>query len=207
MKLLLASVPHTGTQFLAHLLMSHPEIKTRIGLDAAKTVEDTLDYDFAQAHFGIVDDLIWQLARLYPVATPVRDPLLAMISHKARHGVRDNTWTIQGWHSLLNFAKQHNQAFYPVDLLADFQQRIAHLHHLLHCLDLKLCDEVVHYVEDWAVKNTVGINQYRQAYIDGDKGFLQHALRDEWQALVENELILRPFLESLGYTKLLWWSY
>jgi len=156
------------------------------------------------------------LAATNPTVIPIRDPLLSLISYQNRAVIH---------------AKVGTQGFLPVFhvidrwvLLAekfDTLRRYDHIQFL--CWDilgspasdelfnvsraLGMKDQTPCLVGEDMMNNSMGDYPLKKAYQDGDAKTLKCCLdEDGFRRLVNKEKILRPFLECLGYTNLLWWS-
>ncbi len=143
------------------------------------------------------------LMTVVPTLSSLRDPLLCMI---------------RAWH--------REPPLYPYDWLMDAWMHIAKRGDTLAVKYWRMepFDEVA-FIEtiaavglscpiDWItgldsetrINDTPGECDLRDDYRNGDIAALKRKLPVPWRRLKEGEPILRPFLESHGFTDLLWWS-
>ena len=185
MRVAVISVPHCGTQFTSRLLLSHPEIRIRGGLD------QKIDCDLLQGHFGFHDHLLEEVFKRVPVIAPIRDPLLSIISSKKRKQPID----LRPWNSLIRFHEWNN--YFPVDLLFP-DERLPKVMAILNKIGLEMTDEVVDYVMKWEKKNTAGATDLDLAYESKDRDYLFERVPE-----IKYLEFMKPILKEIGYN-LLW---
>ena len=56
------------------------------------------------------------------------------------------------------------------------------------------------------VQNTKGSYEAKRRYADGDKAWVVDYCGRWWQPLQRIEYVVRPMLEHIGYTNLMWWT-
>jgi len=155
-----------------------------------------------------------------PTLIPMRDPLASLITYQ-KWGERDGR--IDGGHfsqrehlghwcglaaSSKLFKLFGHCRFLCWDLLNGTQKQ--NQEHLLGISrDLGLTDpspsgDQSHFQR---VVNSAGDYPLKRAYLDGDVDLVRRGLSESaFDVLRERESLLRPFLEELGYSDLMWWS-
>lgn len=154
------------------------------------------------------------MAATNPTVIPIRDPLLSLISYQNRAEIH---------------AKVGTDGFLPVDHVIDrwvilaekfeLLRQYAHIQFL--CWDLLgengsdrlwevtkslgLKDQGPCLLGQAMVNNSMGDYPLKKAYQKRHTQTMRSCL-DGFHRLVNKEKILRPFLECLGYTNLMWWS-
>ena len=156
------------------------------------------------------------MATTNPTVIPVRDPLLSLISYQNRaviHGKTGGEGFLPTEHVLNRWVYLAEQ----FDILSQFD----HIQFL--CWDLLGINAESTL---WGVAKNLGLKDRKPSTVGGQLENNQTggydlkfhyvarnvpALRqgmsgDGFQELVNRERILRPFLEGIGYTNLMWWS-
>lgn len=148
-----------------------------------------------------------------PLVVPLRDPLLAMITHRGRHPDWEEkalfhkitTWQLY-FKFLADFEKHRRVIYCPLDALTG-DNKLVVLKKIQEAYGLK--DDAL--AEKWAAEWPV-INSYvkhedppKQAYYNRDLAWFSENMPRELAALREWEHVFRPILEK-WYTDLLWWS-
>jgi len=155
------------------------------------------------------------LATTNPTVIPIRDPLLSLISYQNRAvihskvGSRDFLPTkdvLDRWVLLANqfhILRQFDQVqFLCWDLLGEnSKDRLWEVSRGIGLLDIKPATLGV------IANNSTGDYPLKDAYAARDVDQMRWGVyQDGFQRLVSREKILRPFLECLGYSDLMWWS-
>jgi len=141
---------------------------------------------------------------VFPTVVPVRDPLVAILSAHAKKGFK-----YQNEHVVREFkyiARMENAFFLPIDLEQSRHDRAIKLQRLLmHCgLDIESYIGTI--ADEWQpVNSRSSENNLRQVY--ASKGITKQIKSVPGvMSLLGAEPVIRPFLESLGYESLPWWS-
>jgi len=148
------------------------------------------------------------MAMTNPTVIPIRDPLSSLISYQ-------NRASLQG--------REGTEGFLPMEHVIDRWVMMAKVFDILRenvefiCWDLingdpdELCRIALalgitegQYLGA-IINNSMGDYPLKKAYQDGDRESLSQQV-DGFQCLVDREELLRPFLERLGYSDLVWWS-
>ncbi len=156
------------------------------------------------------------LATTNPTVIPIRDPLLSLISYQNRAEVHAKVGTdgflpvehvIDRWVLLARkfdtFRQYDHIKFLCWDLLGS--PASDELFRVTQALGMK--DQTPCLVGQEMMNNSMGDYPLKDAYFEKDVDALRSGVYHRgFQGLMEKEKILRPFLECLGYTNLMWWS-
>ena len=212
---LLATVPHTGTNWLLEFLRPHFE-------HVVQTTELVKTESYQRDASGVVlglsmrgHDLVWGHVRErekqlmfalaaagVPVIVPVRDPLLALCSTRNHFPAGDgDSWFFEAW-KLWAAMDDWGPTYVPIDRMdgSDLDEVLVALH----------ASDDVESIEAQLVSppvNSQGDYPLRIHYDARNKHALRGALGAPlWERLLTMEPLLRPILERLGYRDLLWWT-
>jgi len=152
----------------------------------------------------------------HPLVVCLRDPLLAMITHKTRIPDFADTklyhkmciWKLY-FVFLEHFEQDNRVTYFPIDLLIDPPSRTIALEAVQLAYDLHDPGLAAQCAASWPVYNSAPDtwNQAaRHAYNERDLDWFRKLMGKELAALQESEDVLRPLLSRLGYKDLLWWS-
>ena len=161
------------------------------------------------------------ISTVNPTVIPIRDPLASLISYQVRaekdgrtteNGFAPrshvDTWVAlaQTWRGIL-FKYAHIR-FMPWDLLGkgdrfEIAETLVGISQDLGLRDalpsMQCAREIIH-------NNDLGSYDLKRAYLKRDLGFInENVSHGAVLELMQNTDILRPFLEGLGYKKLMWW--
>ena len=215
---LLASVMHTGTTFVQRFVEGCPGEARVLSLSALRKNPHTLRDSFtgregllpgrvhlvkAHAHLRYIEQLrAW--AALVPTVVPLRDPLLSVISRKARTPGEDALDTVEQWIRLAtDLDSLPRRPYYlPVDLLSHrpHGQRYIALEAVARMvLGLNEADvpsEMIAYVGEeasaWQPQNPTAQTHLHDAYDDRDRPYLASRLGPEMAALERNRPVFGP---------------
>ena len=159
------------------------------------------------------------LASDHPLVVPLRDPLLAMITHKRRipdfvnfrleHKKR--TWMLY-FRFLTGVAPHKAIIWVPIDILESHNERCEKLVQVLAGYGLAVTEEDRARCMDWAKKwpicrsKVASSDPAKVAYYARDLDWFEANMSHELAALREIQGDLRPLLEVAGYSNLLWWG-
>jgi len=161
------------------------------------------------------------IASVTPTVIPIRDPLAALISYEMRAEKAGRTAEegfaplshLDTWVALAETARMtlRNFAhikFIPWDLMGE--DKLATVRTLLitsRDLGLEGVDPSIDCAANLIHNNDGGHYILKEAYQDRDVGYIRENLHQgAFEYLCDMEDILRPFLEELGYSDLMWWS-
>ena len=228
--IVLASVPHTGTFFVedffrhhdgvAHCLGIGPVLKSRSLVRrrlGAKAWEEGLEPGYVscmQAHLTAANFTTIMVFSLFnPLVIPMRDPLLALVSTAERNPDNDPMKQVDAFVSLAERIEGMHETYVPmyvpVDLMAEQRpvKRYDALVQLqLHCglpIERSLTTDTASL---WAPINSAGKYPLKTAYYEGEKKPIWDRLGREIGVLQANQETVRPMLERIGYSDLLWWD-
>ncbi len=161
------------------------------------------------AHFDGHAATSWDAIRAFAsladhFVIPIRDPLLALLLAHRRNTIDESFWP--AWRRLKEVAGAHRADLLPVDLLAKANtgERQSALDNFSGGYTTR---DVREKWATWPVVNSHGDYDLKVLYNEGDVDAIQNAIPPEdWAALRRLEPELRPFLERLGYEKLMWWN-
>lgn len=221
--ILLASVPHTGTEFIKHFIDAHPGVGNTVGLAQIRNNRGILADPYT-GQGGLVPyttNLVWShinedalrgvrcFAFHVPTVIPMRDPLLSVVTRKHRQPDMDHLWLIECWLVLATFIWPYSDAvYYPVDLEAAKtpEERYEGMKKMSRALHLQPDGYVKPFAEKFAPVNTRESYDLKKMYDERDFEQLSLHLKLEIQHLRHAEPYLRPMLEMLGYKDLMWWT-
>jgi len=230
--ILLPTVPHTGTHFMAAFFEAWGKITNRVPLDALArnpcafrdpdTGHQGLDpngINLVRGHISgtpgdDVNSVIANLAQHWTPIIPLRDPLATLVSIKARVPEQDCADQLARWVTLVEHIDAHLRPHYiTLDLCRDFSGRSLELARASYAAGLNSGTYIIGPIAEWATEwpkdryNSVGVNVLKAAYALGDLGYLRtHGMEQDIVALQQHEDLLRPWLEMRGYRGLAWWS-
>lgn len=149
-----------------------------------------------------------------PTIMPVRDPLRAIITRQIRHPEKTHNYIVNGYIYMAQvWERMETMApvtFLTVDLhiARSRGERIKALNEILHMLGLEEEPYVTEYASRWEAPkfNITPDADLKEWCKAGEKELVEEALPVEWAYLKSKEKHIRPFLESLGYENLLWYS-
>lgn len=175
----------------SHVLIDRPEI-----------YDDDSIYECTYRHYfndAMVDR--------YPTIVTIRDPLLAMISHKIRNS-RSPKRSVPTFCYVAGMRDHPNVVFMPIDVVAGKSNRQHEVEKVLKFCGLGFNDLQREYVNRWQMRNRFKRDnlELRRAYRKRNLGLIREQLGNHYDELKAHESQLRPFLESQGYSDLLWWG-
>ena len=218
----LPTIQASGTWFCINLLRAHPAItyfSVLSDVDESKLDRNT---SLVQVHFGMTNfapeeswdaeykkkfapiDIVekW-MKRADKVVVPVRDPLAALLSaYKRPHPLRpivDGFVTLAGW-------PKENIFIFPIDLYLQKTpvERYGALCSLFDYLELSREGFLSDLADKWNFVNTMGRYELKRFYDQGLFANIRgHAPEVEY--LMSKRDVLRPFLDAVGYGKLMWY--
>ena len=164
--------------------------------------------------------------RAFPSVTPVRDPLLSLITRRIRDpqgcGAVFN-YLVNGFVFLAELwgRRPENYSLLPVDLYekkapSDRFDKLVEIFRSLGLYQLDINEYLKNWSLKWGVVNTVHedaevadkgrARTIKDYYYNGEVDKIIEEIPEGWLYLKSKEAQLRPFLEERGYTNLLWWS-
>ena len=244
--LYLPTLQHTGTWFAVNFLLSHPDLGGFFEGHQAETVFQEGNYlvssaaikrgydpdklNLIQTHIKTIESLTKDRDKLItihpdqcaamltnPFIVTLRDPLLALITHRSRHSNLSPIGAIQNWKAFFAFltAMEKREVkppiFLPVDLLKtwDYQRVAGILDDILVTYGLRTNNKIVNkWASELPVFNSYGqmMPRLRRAYQNNDLETITELIGNDLKLLQEIEPNLRPLLEQAGYSNLLWWT-
>ncbi len=211
----IASIMGTGTVFTLRFFEGSDAIGQKRdilnvmngGFSALQLDPDTVN--LIHAHFDGHAASTWDAIRSFSVLAsrlviPIRDPLAVLLLARRRH---TGTGSLNAWGQIVEMftSEAYQPHFLPVDLLAaaSVRDRFKALQRVAgEYVAPNLCED---WAEKWPVINSHGDYDLKFLYSKADVPNIREALGQEWDALRQIEPEVRPFLERLGYRKLLWW--
>ena len=164
------------------------------------------------------------------VVIPVRDPLRALLTcHTRNFDMIDITHIVNGFVTLADWYYRidlPNIFIFPVDLPVlwsvvpshgggGLKSRYELIRELFDYLELSYEPYMMYYAQEWPKRNTMEHQEVSRRcsnyYYSRNIPLLIKELDScyeggGWEYLQSKTSILRPFLESVGYTDLLWWA-
>ncbi|MHA1809357.1 MAG: hypothetical protein ACTSYH_03490 [Candidatus Heimdallarchaeaceae archaeon] len=164
------------------------------------------------------------LSRLYPCAIPIRDPLLSLLTRHVRSSCLDDFnlfYIITAFSFLSNLGGKSESRFFPIDLLGklSIEERIEIVTNFFQSINF-VPENGFSYVDYWVgnwspLGSTSSYNKkyvvekwtrLMDAYNNRDVAIIRSEIPSAFLYLKSTEKVNRPFLESLGYSNLLWWD-
>ena len=227
------TVQHTGTWFIIDFLRKHSKVNdevffwrdVRINLKTPPLKEGILDIMHVhiagdrnqswmpepvdlkgKCHLPMIMDAFIDA---WGAVIPLRDPLRAVITRQARHPGLDHTHMVSGYLYLAElWNRWANIIFIPIDTDIPLMERKILLIDALSLYNLETESYVKEYTFNWKAPdyNISSPTRLKVDYQVGNVEEMQKAIPKEWKALKDNEEVLRPFLEAMGYKDLMWFS-
>lgn len=154
------------------------------------------------------------LAASGPIVVPLRDPLLAMITHEKRIDDFENfrlhhkitCWRLY-FEFLMSVEKYKDVVYLPIDVLDTREERLKHLKQVQAAYGLESEEIAQKWADKWAVYNSYVPQNHpnKVAYANRDLPALEKTISHSLKALRDSEDILRPIMKR-WYKDLLWWS-
>jgi hypothetical protein len=223
------SVHHTATWTTLKWLESHEDVRgvveirflDKVLMDGSynyMTVQKwggnrTVLHDhFAHHKDGYQLDLrALALAMTHRTVIPMRDPLAVCLTAQHRTEIRgqgfDGLDAVKELRMLALAWPLVEAVVIPWDL-APGTSELRYKWLRIHSLGLALEDDgaTFKWAQQWRVENTKGDYEYKRAYQQRDRRWIEKRLPEVWRELKKLEPLLRPKLEELGYKDLLWWG-
>jgi len=212
-----ASVQHTGTWFLVHLLRQHSMLTSFAEFadlqhpdTASHPMPSVVQFHLTGAGFRSrgdldgVEGMLGDLAtRGVGIAIPVRDPVLSLLTRRRRHPDLDHSFIVDGFRRISILPYVMPVSFLPVGIDADCVEFFGKLGIALGGDDLK---RVVGVSKARPVINSSGMDDVTREYLEGRVGPVIEALPREMDRLFAMREIVVPFLKNLGFGEQPWWS-
>lgn len=229
------SVQHTGTYFTMDLVSRHSKIcgcigmkdfsdfsidgSGRLDLDNVLPLSEIIQrkdldvtgipvlhahidainsYNFAQKFMSSMN----LQGTIQKTIVPVRDPMKSLVSRQNRYPFLNHEYIVDGFVSL---SKMKDVFFLPIDLYEKFEERKSLLRNMFSYLGLNYEEQFDDVAHLWKPKGTIR-GSLKERYLTGRIMEVAHHFSDEYNYLKENESIIKPFLERLGYRNLPWWN-
>lgn len=198
------SIPATGTRFLLTFLEKVTGLK-QCGLPVFLHQTDHKESNLLHIHVWWDDyylPAVKEMCERSHVIIPLRDPLAAVVranTTRRSFGVR----CAKSFLTIKELGDIYNVHYLPVDVLAARSRR-KRLSALRNILPEGYGDRKILYPwsEQWPIHNE-RVYDLKDLYVNKDIDGLSKL--DGWSELIETKSILRPWLEKLGYKKLIWW--
>jgi hypothetical protein len=160
--------------------------------DTLSVLESINTGHILMGHFSLTEpELLLRLSKELKCITPMRDPLLALISWYYRHKIKanDNTDVRYLFVGFLLWAEKFFNN--TLNVTVDIDNDVKH-----EKIDFSNID----------VHGSAGQYKLKKAYYDKDIKYIKLNLGEIYYMLSQSEFYLRPKLEQLGYENLLWWG-
>lgn len=158
------------------------------------------DYYLGKYHRSVIKFF----AATFPTVVPVRDPMVAILSAHAKKGYAYHNEHIVREYKYI--AEMKDTFFLPIDIKQSRHSKAIKLQRLLiHC-GLNPEPYISDVAHEWQPINSQSArSRLRLAYKNEGMTRQIKDVPGVW-SLLDAEPVLRPFLESLGYELLPWWS-
>jgi len=209
------TIHSTGTWFCLELLKSHKSVTNFI---TEKTFVEKKFFNLDGTiifhhHFDNTQrDLSDFMNHSDKIVVTVRDPLLSLLTANARKQGGETLYhIIDGFLTLIDWASKYDIFLLPVDLYyhKSVMERYFLLRNLFDFVEFDYEPYISWWAHEWPIFNTVGPDigrSYKNLYHSRNIAGVSELVPEYYKTLVKHESILRPFLESLGYRGLLWWT-
>lgn len=167
--------------------------------------------------YGQLDPGALALALTSPhLVIPLRDPLATCLTAQRRTelnaqkgfdglaAIEEMKLLARAW-PILVACRERTPLCLPWDIVP-VQERESWLKGSARILGLDDPQATFTWAQRWPIKNTKGDYAYKQAYAQRDLSWLEKQLPKVLTGLRGLEDSLRPWLETQGYKRLLWWS-
>lgn len=210
-----------GFSTFAHFEKFYNTIKHPIESNNIVTEKIVLDgtHNLFHFHLNIMEDQntdnkwgcgehFYFLLNMFPVVVSIVDPMLSMISRVTRHP--ELSWSndlVKSYEYLVELDNRYK--FLPIvkfDQLVSPEQKLEGLQFVLDQYGLSHNSYMNEIVHKWKAINKSKSEDLKKHYYDRDDVFFKTNHPEMWSHLKNSETILRPFLETHGYTNLLWWD-
>lgn len=208
------TVPSSGTTFLKHFFQGPDTqvrrlsmvLEGRVNLHGAK--KHTIVHTHFMYHIDNMED-IWGFD--YPTVIPMRDPLASLLTFSAYDPIsQKKSFRIENRMDEFFYALQLQERcpviYVPVDIERTEQERYENLKNASY----GIVDETKMgiWAKEWPVHNSKPNKGPKTWYAERDLPRIKsHLMVDgRWQQLKQNENKVRPYLERLGYTDLMWYE-
>lgn len=207
------SVQHTGTWFVLRFLAKHPETNgISIGVERLTPDDSRRIFHAHLPGMGVGNEpdrkgLLQELARSYPVVIPMRDPVRAFFTKNKRAKDPDVACPgrLKQAEAFLWLPDLEGVHFMPVDCPPERRQAV--LEECLAFCGLSPAAYVQDHAARWGVENTTNRTlPEEQAYIHGDIRPAMQTNGDAIGMLLKQREKLIPWMKSLGYKDLAWWT-
>ena len=203
----LFTIPYTGVQTLQNFLLQfNIRNNIKIGEELNPLVWNMVTGDIDPSNTKEMK----RLSKYYKSVTLLRDPLLTLISARARDTEADITGILRSWIFFMKEVMPLRPFLLPLDLLKTPEHREQALIGLVEHFELQWVDKwgdiVDEMVKKWPETNSLGAYPLKLAYYNKDLGYIKKSLKKEFHSLQMIEGILRPLLEDYGYKDLLWYT-
>ena len=203
----LFTIPYTGVQTLQNFLI-------QFNIHNSIAIGEELNPLVWNLVTGAIDPKntkeMQRLSKYYKCVTPLRDPLLTLISARTRNPEGDITAVLRSWIFFMKEVIPFTPFLLPLDVLKTPEDREQALIGLVEHFELQWVDnwgdKVDEMVEKWPETNSLGAYPLKLAYYNKDLAFIKKSLKKEFESLQAIEPLLRPLLEDHGYKDLLWYS-
>ena len=224
------TVYQSGTWFVANILhhragyifkryKDEVQKKDLLNLPFRTTVHAHILGEIAPHEIQEVYKLLNKNGRCLTVV-PIRDVLLSILSQKRRIPDVPAYHIIDSYALIARKFAEYNPFYFPVYLHKNPLAREKILKSLEVALGSNLAEinglDNKRFAEMWPVENDTKTfcmkafgdprMEFKQAYELKEVAYLKHVIEPEWDYLIKNRGVLKPFFESLGYKNLLWYK-
>ncbi len=223
--ILLTSSPNTGLHFLRAFFKSFAQVTNEVELDdiASSPLQfktpSTAGFDpkttnliYGQVHEGNLS-YIENLSQWYPCIVPVRDPLASLITQKQRSPNSSAAWILDRWKLIVtSFPENVKYAVLDTPGAGEKDWRLHTLAVVASYVEVLWSHNTEGVMNTWANTwpmlkfNSQGVYPAKLALWEGDLDYIKVFLGDDYKILEDAREWLKPFLEAVGYEKLIWWS-
>ena len=175
-------------------------------------------YLYIRDHIQLIDDNISNsqsfLMYMFQNIIPIRDPFLSLLTanYWSNEPLTQNNYIerLKPWSEfiktveLLKARKSLN--FACLDLIETRDEKINLLKNILDNIGIDDNGYSQECAENWVPLNSKTPSAIKEKYKNRDIDFFEKNNPDELNILRYYEKELRPFLESIGYKNLMWWS-
>ncbi len=216
----LPTIQSTGTWFCIELIRKHSMLDYFTVMSELAMHRLANGSSLVHAHFGMtefgwgdeydnkflpIEDIKKWIRNSDKVVVPLRDPLLSLVT--GAHRLFNMKAIVDGFVAIAGPLFDAKIFFVPIDLYTprDHSIKLALLIRLFNYLGLKYEGYIKEFADNWPIINTMNSYPVKEAYFSRDLATVSKSMPKAYDYLCSHKAVLRPFLETVGYSELMWW--
>lgn len=214
----LVTIPHSGTHFMAAFfeefkIVRHTTDWETLVQDEGRVVLDPRATTLIRGHIHpMTMPYITAYAEHWDPIVSMLEPLRQFVAYRNTSDTRIAQHLLPLWKLLIEEVHPLQPHYVPLDLIHGVDERSRRLRGVGYAAGLggvpEFSDVVRRWAEEWPKDKHNAQKPYPLlvAYMNRDRPYIKREMPEDWEALVEAEDWLRPFLVERGYRDLLWWD-